>query len=242
MSHIKEHRCLKNKIHQIGRNERFLFAAFQQGLRQNLSWFLSSHRKMLFRGSLILKPTVRGIFKIAHRLRDRHVFMWQSLEILNVFNTITLKQILWKTQTLFKKLEYWFLVESTKTENTKLLCQKSMFIQTKWGVQNGLFVKNGVMPVTILYFRKFCFSLRPRIKIWFEVPTIQMAIFMLFKRWKFLWGCFFSVSIFNSRKIYNNTTSKIKKSDYSFLLSDSFFFEGSLFIAFPAVCPIKSTW
>ena len=32
--------------------------------------------------------------------------------------SITLKQIFWKTQTLFKKLEYGFLVESTKIENT----------------------------------------------------------------------------------------------------------------------------
>ena len=42
--------------------------------------------------------------------------MWQSVEILNVFNTLTLKQIFWKTKTFFKKLEYRFLVESTKIE------------------------------------------------------------------------------------------------------------------------------
>ena len=58
-----------------------------------------------------------GIFKTAFRLRDWHVFMWQSLEILNFFNTLTLKQIFWKTQALLKKLEYFFLVESTKIEN-----------------------------------------------------------------------------------------------------------------------------
>ena len=39
------------------------------------------------------------------------------LEILNVFNTLTLKQIFWKTKTFFKKLEYYVLVESTKIEN-----------------------------------------------------------------------------------------------------------------------------
>ena len=39
------------------------------------------------------------------------------MEILNAFNTLTLKQISWKTKTFFKKLEYRFLVESTKTEN-----------------------------------------------------------------------------------------------------------------------------
>ena len=43
--------------------------------------------------------------------------MWQSVIILNVFNTLTLKQIFWKTKTFSKKLEYRFLVESTKIEN-----------------------------------------------------------------------------------------------------------------------------
>ena len=41
ISRIKEYRCLKNVIHQIDINERLLLSAFQQGLRQNLSWFLS---------------------------------------------------------------------------------------------------------------------------------------------------------------------------------------------------------
>ena len=61
---------------------------------------------------------VLGIFKIALRLRDRHVFWRQSIETLNVFNTLTLKQIFWKTKTFFKKLEYCFLVKSTNIENT----------------------------------------------------------------------------------------------------------------------------
>ena len=60
---------------------------------------------------------VQGILKIACRLRDRHVFMCQSVEILNVFNTLTLKRIFWKTKTFFKKLEYRFLVESTEIKN-----------------------------------------------------------------------------------------------------------------------------
>ena len=38
---IKECRCLKNAIHQLERNEWLLLSAFQQGLLQKLSWFLS---------------------------------------------------------------------------------------------------------------------------------------------------------------------------------------------------------
>ena len=56
---------------------------------------------------------VLGILKIALRLRDRNDLMWQSMEILNDFNTLILKQISWKTKTFFQKLEYTFLVERT---------------------------------------------------------------------------------------------------------------------------------
>ena len=43
--------------------------------------------------------------------------MWKSLDILIVFNILTLKQIFWKRKTFFKKLNYRFLVESIKVEN-----------------------------------------------------------------------------------------------------------------------------
>ena len=46
------------------------------------------------------------------------LFMWQFVKVSNVFNTLILKQIFWKTKTIFKKLEYRFLVEATKIENT----------------------------------------------------------------------------------------------------------------------------
>ena len=60
---------------------------------------------------------VLEIFKIILRLRDWDVFMRQSVEILNVFNTLALKQIFWKTKTFIKKLEYRFLVENIKIQN-----------------------------------------------------------------------------------------------------------------------------
>ena len=43
--------------------------------------------------------------------------MWQSLKILNVIITLTLKQVFWKTKSSFQKLEYRFLVESATMEN-----------------------------------------------------------------------------------------------------------------------------
>ena len=75
------------------------------------------------------------------RLRDGHVFMWQSVKILNVFSTLTLKQIFWKMKTFFKKLDYRFLVESTKIEEvsfpyktiiSEANTKKNRMVITKW--------------------------------------------------------------------------------------------------------------
>ena len=90
--------------------------SFKQALRQNL-------RCLLF---FILVLTVLGVFKIVLRLRDRLVSIWKSLEILNVFNALTLKQIFWITKTFSKKLENRFLVESTKIENPAFLYKTTL--------------------------------------------------------------------------------------------------------------------
>ena len=64
--------------------------------------------------------------------------MWQSVEILYVFNTLTLKQIFWKKN---KKLEYRSLVESTKIGNALFPYKTSVseanvktnsMVSTKW--------------------------------------------------------------------------------------------------------------
>ena len=53
-----------------------------------------------------------GIFKIPLLLRNRYIFLWQSLEILNVFNALTLKQVFWTTKLYLKDLEHNFLLEN----------------------------------------------------------------------------------------------------------------------------------
>ena len=51
-----------------------------------------------------------------------HIFMWQSLLILNIFNALNLKhKDFWKTKLFLAKLEYPFLVESTNIESTLFL-------------------------------------------------------------------------------------------------------------------------
>ena len=77
--------------------------------------------------------------------------MWQSVKVSKVFNTLTLKQIFWKTKPFFKKLEYSFLVETTKIESTsfpfKTALSEAMLRETEWRLQNGPFTKSGVLPV-----------------------------------------------------------------------------------------------
>ena len=72
----------------------------------------------------------RYFFRNSSPFERWHVFMRQTVEILDVFNTLTLKQIFWKTETFFKKLK------STKIENAsfpyKMPYQKPMLRQIEW--------------------------------------------------------------------------------------------------------------
>ena len=82
--------------------------------------------------------------------------MKESVKVLNVFNTLTLKQIFWKTKTFFKKLEHLFLVETTKIENT------SFTFKTALSEAN---VKTNRMAT------KFAPVLEPLKKSYFDIPT-----------------------------------------------------------------------
>ena len=73
-----------------------------------------------------------------------------------------LKQIFWKKKTIFKKLEYHFLVEKTKIEKASFPCKTeiSEARQIKWWLQNGPITKNEVFPITTLFLWNFFLSLR----------------------------------------------------------------------------------
>ena len=130
--------------------------------------------------------------------------MSKSVAILNDFNTLTLKQIFWKTKTFFKKLVYRFLVESTKIDyfHTKLPYQKPMLRQIEWWVQNGPIAKNRVLPVTILFFfSKFCFSLRTPYKELISCTSdLTTHIRTFCKGQSFIWQWFFHVSLMKSMR------------------------------------------
>ena len=62
-------------------------------------------------------------------------------------------------KTFFKKLQKFFLVESTKIENATFLYKPALSEPNvkinRWRVQNGSITKNEVFPVTTLFFENF---------------------------------------------------------------------------------------
>ena len=88
------------------------------------------------------------------------------MKVSNVFNTLTLKKIFWKTKTFFKKLEYCFLVEATKIENTSFLFEAALseanaktnrMATTKWTCHKEWSFANNCF----IFFGKFASVLEP---------------------------------------------------------------------------------
>ena len=125
--------------------------------------------------------------------------MWQSAKVSNVFNTLTLKQIFWRTKTFFKKLEYRFLVEATKIENTfpfKTALSEANVKTNKMATTKWTYHKEWSFASNYLFFWKICSSFRTSWKelIWCtNDPNVNISIFR--KRWSLILGCFFSVSM-----------------------------------------------
>ena len=123
------------------------------------------------------------------------------MKILNVFNTLILKQILWKTKIFLKKLEYRFSVESTNIENASFPYNSAIsepnvkanrMVTTKW-----TYYKERSFASNYFFFCwKFCFSLRTSYRdlIWCTSnPNTHIGTFG--KRWSFIWRYIFLVSI-----------------------------------------------
>ena len=91
--------------------------------------------------------------------------MWQSLEILSVFNILTLKQVFWKTKTFFEKLKYHFLVEGATIESAtfpyKTDLSEANVKTNKMGSKKPTYHKERKFATNYLnIFWKFNFSLR----------------------------------------------------------------------------------
>ena len=70
-----------------------------------------------------------------------------------------------------------------------------MLRQIKWWLQNEPTTKNGVFPVTTLFFWKLCFGLGTSYKELTCCTSSRNAHICTFcKCWNFIWRCFFPVS------------------------------------------------
>ena len=85
-------------------------------------------------------------------MRDRHVFIWQSVEILNVFNTssITLKKIFRKMKIFSRKLGYHFIVESIKIGNA--------WFPWKTAISEANVEANGMVSTKWTYYKEQSFA------------------------------------------------------------------------------------
>ena len=114
---------------------------FRQTLRQNMSWCLSQHGKTLLKFHFTAnrksigssKKQLLGIFEIDPRLGDWHTFIWQPLETLNIFITLTSKKSSEKQKGILKNWSMAFYLKvlpwKTSQIHTKLLFEKPMLTQ-----------------------------------------------------------------------------------------------------------------
>ena len=123
-------------------------------------------------------------------MTDWHVFMWQSLEILNIFNTLTLKQIFWKTQIPFTKPEEHFLVESTEIDNAtipyKTALSEANVKTNRMGSRKWNITKNRVVLPVIFFSEDFSTSFffstsNFFLKILFKFRTLYKKLFLVYQ-------------------------------------------------------------
>ena len=137
--------------------------------------------------------------------------MRNSVEIRNVFNILSLKQIFRKRKTFFKKLEYSFLVESTNIEKATFL-YKTILSEANVKINRMESTKCTYHKewhfifkiITTLFFWKFYFSLRTFYNefIWYT-NYLNAHIRTFFMHCSFVWGCCFPVSILKQHLLRN---------------------------------------
>ena len=101
-------------------------------------------------------------------MRDQHGFMRQSVKVLNVYNTLTLIQIFWKTKTFLKKLENHFLVQTTKIENIsfpfKTASSEANVKTTRMATTKWTYHKELSFSSNCFILLKICFSFSTSLK------------------------------------------------------------------------------
>ena len=132
----------------------FEWKPFKDDEIENSFCFLRSFILKLTETAYVLLKTALGIFNIVFCLWDSLVFHLIITETLNIFNTLTLKQIFLKMKHFFQKTEVFLLSKSTKIENatfsyktalseTNLKTSRPNHFNTNRPIRN-----NRVLPVT----------------------------------------------------------------------------------------------
>ena len=93
--------------------------------------------------------------------RSACFYMWRSVKILNIFSTLTSKQIFQKTKTFLKKLEYSFSAERTKIKKASFPyktaisvtnVQKNRMVTTQWAYhRERSFARNYFIFLKVLF-------------------------------------------------------------------------------------------
>ena len=114
------------------------------------------------------------------------MFLSQSLEILNDFNTLTSKQIFWKTQTPLKKLDHRFLVESTMIETSehtflyKTALSEANFKTNRMGSTKWTYHKGRSFASNCFMFSKILFQFKnivQRVDLLYQLPKCPYSYF-----------------------------------------------------------------
>ena len=115
----------EKSFHQIG-IKKMNGCSFQQVLRKNLRWFLSSYWERVFLRGFILKPTESGQVPLKNNIRDfQNSSAFERLSCFYVTNGGSIERLQFfnfetnflESKSLFQKTGVPFLVESTRIEN-----------------------------------------------------------------------------------------------------------------------------
>ena len=153
-------------IHQIDSKNEWLLLSASFTAKLGLVFDLTMERAQ------VLLKNSNGDFKNSPLFKRLTCFMCHSVEILNVFNTLTLNRFSGKQKPFLKNQSiYYFLVESTKFKNASFRCKTAIpetnvktnrMLSIKWTYhKEQSFASN-------YFFFKFYFSLRTSYKklIW----------------------------------------------------------------------------
>ena len=131
-------------------------------------------------------------FSISARFTANATITWnfERTQCFNVeANFLKNENLFQKTGVPFFSWKYCDWKRNISIQNCPV--EKPILRQIEWGVQDRPITKNGVLPVTALFFRKFCFNLRTSYKefIWCT-NQLYTHIHTFRKRWSIIWGAF----------------------------------------------------